>query len=316
MAVYKELSTEEMVDLLTDYDLGMLESFAGIASGVENTNYWLQTGTGRYILTIFEKRVNQDDLPFFLDLKKHLAGKGLPVAQPVPAGDGTVLRTIRARQGAIFTFLEGREADAITSRDCAEVGQILGKLHIAGLDFPRLRENDFSVASFPEILATCVPDLEFILPGLRQELDCEIQWLAQSWPTSLPVGTIHADLFPDNLLFQDGKVGGVIDFYFACRDFLAYDLAVCISAWCFDANNQFCLSHARAMVEAYMPERSLEEGEKSAMPILLRGCCLRFTLTRLTDFFATAAATGKAKDPTEFHQRLRFFRENPALDIF
>ena len=316
MAVYTELSTDDLDGLLSAYDIGRLQTYAGVTSGVENTNYLLHTAGGRFILTLYEKRVEHQDLPFFLELKEHLAAKGLPVPQPVPGTDGRVLRTIRARRGAIFTFLEGRETEAITPHECAQVGRMLARLHLAGAEIPSGRPNRLSVETWPGILANCPIEMDAQRPGLRRELENECVWLAENWPVSLPEGIIHADLFPDNLLFQDGKIEGVIDFYFACRDFLAYDLAVCLSAWCFGSDNRFRPSHAQAMTDAYRTLRPLTAEEISAMPILLRGCCLRFSLTRLADFYAPGAVTGDAKDPGEFLERLRFFGDSLTLDIW
>ena len=182
MAVYTELSTDELDGLLSAYDIGGLQTYTGITSGVENTNYLLHTARGRFILTLYEKRVDRQDLPFFLDLKEHLAAKGLPVPQPVPGTDGDVLRTIRARQGAIFTFLEGRETEAITTHECAQVGQMLARLHLAGAEFPSGRPNRLSVESWPDMLADCPIEMDAQRPGLRQELENECVWLARNWP--------------------------------------------------------------------------------------------------------------------------------------
>lgn len=309
MAVYTKLSAPDLRHFLDSYDLGDLVSFEGIAEGVENSNYDLHTEAGRYILTLFERRVDPEELPFFLSLMRHLAGRDIPCPHPVRDRRGRILRTLADRPACIVTFLEGRPSESITPEHCEKLGVLLARMHLQARDFAFCRRNDLDVAGWRRLLAGIDNRADRYRAGLKAELAERVNDLSARWPKGLPVGTIHADLFPDNVFFQDTTISGVIDFYFACTDALAYDLAVCLNAWCFDENFAFVSERAEALIAAYHKERALNQAELAALPTLAEGAAMRFALTRLEDWFIPReAALGKRKDPGEFLAYLDFHR--------
>ncbi len=315
MAVYTEVSDEALRAFLADYPLGELVAFRGIAEGVENSNFALKTTQGEYILTLYEKRVDPGDLPYFLGLMQHLAGQGLACPQPVPAHDGQALRQLAGRPGAICTFLPGVWPRRVRPQHCAPLGDALAQLHAAGQDFAGRRPNALGPQGWAPLLQACRAEGDTVQPGLIAELDAELAAILAAWPAagSLPQGQIHADLFPDNVFFLDDaagqpRVSGVIDFYFACTDLLAYDVAVCLNAWCFESDHSFNVTKARALLAAYQARRPLSQAERAALPVLCRGAALRFLLTRLYDWTSTpAGALVTRKDPLEYLRKLRFF---------
>jgi len=310
MAVYTAVSDQKLKHFLADYDIGRAISFKGIAEGVENSNYFLLTDKGPHILTLYEKRVAPDDLPFFLGLMKHLAGRGIVCPTPIHGRDGEVLRTLCGRPAAITSFLSGVWPLSPAPVHCGPLGEALAKMHIAGLDYPVRRENSLSVVGWQALLAETRERANDFAPGLAKELEQELDEVSALWPDDLPEGIIHADLFPDNVFFEDGKLTGLIDFYFACNDFLAYDLAVCLNAWCFEPNVSFNVTKARLMINAYRKVRPCSDAELSALPLLARGSALRFLLTRLYDWLNQVdGAMVKPKDPTEYIKKLRFHRD-------
>jgi homoserine kinase type II len=310
MAVYTEVPVEELEEFVAQYDIGDVVSFKGIAEGVENSNYVLQTDRGTYILTLYEKRVAKADLPFFLGLMDHLAAKGIACATPVHARDGKALRELCDRPAAIVTFLNGVCASRrITLAQCAELGRTMAEMHLAGQSFALTRRNDLSLDGWRRLFDATKPRADEIVPGLAAEIETELGALASSWPGGLPSGVIHADLFPDNVFFLGAKLSGVIDFYFACNDYLAYDLAVCLNAWCFEPDASFNATKALQMYSSYDSVRKLTAEERAATPILARGAALRFLLTRLYDWINTPpGALVNRKDPKEYLARLRFHR--------
>lgn len=309
MAVYTEVSDEDLEAFVADYDIGEVESCKGIAEGVENSNFLLTTTTGSYILTLYEKRVNPADLPFFLDLMDHLAAKGIKCPTPVHARDGAALRELCGRPAAIVSFLRGMSVRRITPSHCAQVGDALAALHLAGLDFPGTRANDLSVGGWRPLFEAARDDADALLPGLAEEIDGELTFLETHWPGDLPRGIIHADLFPDNVFFLHDTFSGLIDFYFACCDLFAYDLAVCLNAWCFEGEKTFNATKARHMLAAYRKVRPITEAELAALPLLCRGAAMRFLLTRLYDWLNTPpGAFVRPKDPLEYLNKLRFHR--------
>jgi len=309
MAVYTEVSGEELDEFIADYDIGRVVSFKGIAEGVENSNYLLQTDRANYILTLYEKRVSRVDLPFFLALMDHLAAKGIACPTPVHARDGAALRELCGRPAAIVSFLRGVCARRIIPAQCAELGRALAEMHLAGAAFALMRDNDLSLAGWHRLAAATESRADEIEPGLADEIATELGVLAQAWPSTLPKGVIHADLFPDNVFFLGERLSGIIDFYFACTDFLAYDLAVCLNAWCFEPDTSFNTTKARHMYAAYSAVRALSTAERAATPILARGAALRFLLTRLYDWLNhPEGALVSRKDPREYLARLRFHR--------
>jgi homoserine kinase type II len=313
MAVYTDVSDEELRAFMAAYDLGEVVSAKGIAEGVENSNYLLRTERGTFILTLYEKRVQPKDLPFFIGLMEHLASEGLPCPTPVKARDGEALRTLCGRPAALVTFLEGMWPRRIHPFHCSGVGGALAQLHSAGAGFSMQRENDLSVAGWRRLLAASAERAHEVRPGLAEELRQELAALERAWPTDLPRGAIHADLFPDNIFFRGERVSGVIDFYFACTDFLAYDLAICLNAWCFEPDGDFNVTKARLLLAAYRAVRPLSAKELEALPLLARGSALRFLLTRLYDWLNhPAGAFVRPKDPLEYLKKLRFHREIPG----
>lgn len=310
MAVYTEVSDTALTGFLAEYDLGKLLAYKGIAEGVENSNFLLHVAAGFFILTLYEKRVRASDLPFFLGLMEHLSARGLVCPQPVKTKDGDLLGTLAGRPAAIVTFLEGVSTRVPTVAHCAALGAALGQLHLAGADFPLERANDLSISAWPALFAQAEDRADSVEPGLADFLKTELAALDDLWPKNLPHGIIHADLFPDNVLFLGDDVSGLIDFYFACTDFLAYDLAICLNAWCFEADFSFNITKGKALIDAYQTCRPLTGDEATALPILARGAAMRFTLTRLVDWLnVPPGALVRPKDPREYVRRLRFHQK-------
>ena len=313
MAVYTEVSDEALRAFLTDYELGELVAFRGIAEGVENSNYSIRTTEGDYILTLYEKRVNPAELPWFLGLMQHLVQHGLDCPAPVRGRDGAALRALAGRPAAICTFLPGVWPRRVRPEHMAPLGAALARLHLAGHDFAATRPNALGPAGWAPLLERCRADGDAVQPGLIAALDGALAGILAAWPAALPVGHIHADLFPDNVFFMEvaggaPRVSGIIDFYFACTDLLAYDVAVCLNAWCFEADFSFNVTRARALLRAYSAVRPLSAAERAALPVLCQGTALRFLLTRLFDWVNTPpGAMVTRKDPLEYMRKLRFF---------
>lgn len=309
MAVYTDVSDIDLEDFLADYGLGKLLAYKGIAEGVENSNFLLHVVAGFFILTLYEKRVRAGDLPFFLTLMEHLSARRLVCPQPVKDKQGALLGTLAGRPAAIVTFLEGVSTRTPSVAHCAAVGAALANLHRAGADFSIERPNDLSISAWPGLFQQAEDRADTIESGLAEFLGKELARLAEIWPRHLPRGIIHADLFPDNVLFLGDKVSGLIDFYFACSDFLAYDLAVCLNAWCFEPDFSFNFTKGKAMIDAYQGGRALTPDEALALPVLARGAAMRFTLTRLVDWLnVPPGALVRPKDPREYVRRLRFLQ--------
>jgi homoserine kinase type II len=315
MAVYTEVADEALRAFLADYALGDLVAYRGIAEGVENSNYALRTDTGDFVLTLYEKRVEPADLPWFLGLMEHLAAAGIDCPRPVPGRDGAALRCLAGRPAAICTFLSGVWPRRVRPEHCAPLGAALARLHAAGGGFAAVRENALGPQGWAPLLDRCRADGDSLRGGLIAETEAMLAAVLAAWPAAgtLPVGHIHADLFPDNVFFLEDsnrrpRISGLIDFYFACTDLLAYDLAVCLNAWCFEADGGFNVTRARALVAGYATLRPLRAAERAALPVLCRGAALRFLLTRLHDWTATpAGALVTRKDPLEYLRKLRFF---------
>ncbi len=310
MAVYTEVPDNELRAFVDQYEIGEVVSCKGIAEGVENSNFLLHTASGAYILTLYEKRVHPEDLPFFLGLMQHLAAKGLNCPTPLNGRDGKALRELCGRPAAICSFLEGMWPRRPNERHCQLLGTALADLHVKGRDFPMTRPNNLSLAGWHDLATKTAARADEVEAGLGALIADELRYLDRHWPRDLEIGTIHADLFPDNVFFLADKLSGLIDFYFACTDFLAYDLAICINAWCFEPDNSFNTTKARLMVRAYDSHRKLPEAELAALPILARGSALRFLLTRLYDWLNhPAGAFVKPKDPIEYRRKLTFHRQ-------
>ncbi|MCF8478056.1 MAG: homoserine kinase [Pseudolabrys sp.] len=307
MAVYTDVSADDLTQFLGAYDIGELLSYKGIAEGVENSNFLVHTGAGTFILTLYEKRVAEGDLPFFLGLMEHLAARGLTCPQPVKNKQGGSLGVLAGRPSAIFTFLEGLWIRKPTARHCAAVGEALARLHIAGKDFPLKRPNALSVESWRPLFEHAGARGDSVRAGLCDEIVTELDALEQCWPRDLPQGVIHADLFPDNVFFLGDRLSGLIDFYFACNDTLAFDVAICLNAWCFEPDHSYNVTKGRALLKAYNGVRAMSADEHAALPVLARGASMRFLLTRLVDWLAVPdGALVKPKDPLEYFRKLRF----------
>ena len=314
MAVYTDVAAEELEAFLAGYALGELLSYKGIAEGVENSNFLLHTTAGSFILTLYERRVAAADLPFFLGLMEHLAKRGITCPQPVKNRSGAMLGEVSGKPAAIITFLEGMWIRRPSGRHCGALGEALAKLHRAGADFPGKRANALSVAGWRPLYQTVAARCDSVQPGLAAALAAELEQLEAQWPRNLPQGVIHADLFPDNVFFLGDKLSGLIDFYFACTDALAYDLAICLNAWCFEADHSYNVTKGRALLQAYAAVRPLASAERQALPMLARGAALRFLLTRLYDWVHTPKdALVKRKDPQEYLAKLRFHRGAASL---
>jgi homoserine kinase type II len=309
MAVYTDVSEGELEAFLAEYSVGQLLSYKGIAEGSENSNFLLHTESGAYILTLYEKRVDKSDLPFFLGLMEHLARKGISCPLPVHRRDGAVTGTLAGRTAALITFLEGMWMRRPKVVHCREVGKALAELHLAGADFPLSRPNALQIDGWRKLWDGSHARADEVEPGLAVEVDADFAELGEKWPKDLPAGVIHADLFPDNVFFLGEKLSGLIDFYFACNDFYAYDVATCLNAWCFEKDFSFNLTKGTALLAGYQSVRPLNQNEKEALPILARGSALRFMLTRLYDWLTIPdGALVQKRDPMEYVRRLRFHR--------
>jgi len=317
MAVYTDVPDDELRLFVAQYPLGEVVSCKGIAEGVENSNFLLRTETGTYILTLYEKRVDTADLPFFIALMEHLAARGLACPTPLAGRDGVALRRLCGRPAAIITFLDGMWPRRIQPFHCAGVGRALAELHLAGRDFAMVRPNNLSLAGWRKLFDSCRERAHEVRADLAEELEGELQALEAAWPADLPSGVIHADLFQDNVFFRGDRLTGIIDFYFACTDALAYDIAICLNAWCFESDGSFNVTKARLMLSSYRAVRSVSEAELAALPLLARGSALRFLLTRLYDWLNhQAGAMVRPKDPIEYLQKLRFHRRVAGLGAY
>ena len=307
MAVYTDITEDDLKHFLSQYDTGDLTSYKGIAEGVENSNFLLHTTRDPLILTLYEKRVEKDDLPFFLGLMQHLAAGGLSCPLPLPRRDGALLGELSGRPAALISFLEGMWLRKPEARHCGEVGQALAAMHVAGEGFAIPRPNALSLDGWKALWEKSQARADEVEPGLQDEIQGELAFLADHWPKDLPAGVIHADLFPDNVFFLGDHLSGLIDFYFACNDMLAYDVSICLNAWCFEKDGAYNITKGMAMLAGYQSVRPLSEAEIAALPVLCRGSALRFFLTRLYDWLMTpAGAMVTKKDPLEYLRKLRF----------
>ncbi len=307
MAVYTEVTDDAVTAFLTGFDIGTVVAFRGIAEGVENSNFQLRTTAGDFILTLYERRVDPAELPWFLGLMEHLAARGITCPQPVRARDGEALRHLAGRPACITTFLPGVWPRRVQPAHCGPLGDALAALHLAGAGYRQERANALGPSGWPGLLERCLPRSDEVQPGLGAQLSAALARILAAWPAALPRGQIHADLFPDNVFFLDGRLSGLIDFYFAATDLLAYDLAVCLNAWCFEPDMAFNVTKARALLRGYTKRRPLSDAERAALPVLCQGAAIRFLLTRLFDWVNTPpGALVTRKNPLEYLGRLRF----------
>jgi homoserine kinase type II len=309
LAVYTDVGDEALEAFLEAYDLGTLRSFKGIAEGVENSNFLLGTERGHFILTLYEKRVAEADLPFFLALLDHLTERGLSCPRPVHGRDGAAVRRLAGRPAAIFTFLDGVSVRRPTVAQCGAAGEALARLHLAGDGFAATRANALSVEGWRALIERIGARADDAGRGLGALIAASFADVSAAWPTGLPNGTIHADMFPDNVFFIGERLSGIIDFYFACTDALAYDVAICLNAWCFETDGSFNITKGRALLAGYRAVRDLSTGEAQALPALAQGAALRFLLTRTHDWLnRDPGALVRPKDPMEYAAKLRFHR--------
>lgn len=317
MAVYTPVPAEAIEALLAWYDAGTLISAKGIAEGVENSNFLIETTTGRYILTLYEKRVEAADLPFFLAMLDHLKARGQPVPPAIADRDGRQIQEVEGRPACLIAFLPGVSLGNPMPSHARAAGEALGRLHGALADFTRERRNALDLAGWHALAGRCGDELGDIADGLGERVAYELDFLDEHWPRHLARSAIHADLFPDNVLMLGGEITGIIDFYFACTDLRAYDVAVTHASWCFDRGGRdYSPQRSQALIAGYDAGFGLTGEERAAMPILGRGASLRFLLTRAWDWLNTPAdAMVTRKDPVEFVRRLDFYREATPADF-
>ena len=307
MAVYTDVSFEDLEAMLVAYDVGEPLSFKGIAEGVENSNFFLQTDRGSFFLTLYEKRVRESDLPFFLGLMEHLAARGIACPQPIRTKDGRQWTQVNDRPAALVSFLTGLSVRRPDVGHCASAGEALARVHAAGADFSIERRNALGIAGWRELVDKTASGADGIERDLRELIATSYREVSAGWPSGLPTGIIHADLFPDNVLFMNAQVSGLIDFYFACDDAFAYDLAIMLNAWCFETDGSYNITKGKSLIAGYRRRRELADSEIAALPILCAGAALRFLLTRLFDLLHHhPMALVRPKEPRDFSKRLRF----------
>jgi homoserine kinase type II len=310
MAVYTKLSLNELKDFFLKYDLGNLLNYKGIKEGIENTNYFIQTEKGKFILTLYEKRVDEKDLPFFISLMRNLYDKKFPSPEPIININGNYISEISNKKAAVVSFLEGSTKKNLNPNDCYQVGINTGKLHLITKNLKGKRENKLSVKSWREIYNKVEKDCFKIHPNLSEVIEKNLKEIENNWPSNIPSGIIHADLFPDNIFFKSQKLSGIIDYYFSCYDFYAFEIAICLNALCFEGKNEnlsFNVTKAKKFIDGYSSIRKLTEEEKNNLKILCQGAAIRFLLTRVFDYLnLTEGAIVTVKDPLEYLKRLEF----------
>ena len=313
MAVYTPLTHDEIAAHLTYYDIGELVRFSGITDGVSNTNFLIVTTKDRYILTLFEKRTDPKDLPYFISVMEHLAAGGIKCPLPIKAKQGDAIVEIKGHPAIIISFLEGSGVRRISNAHMGPLGETLARMHTVIEDFEQSRPNTLSLPEWKAMAQQVMPRADEIGPDLGDIISSEIDFLTQHWPQSLPSGVIHADLFPDNIFYQnigaEVKLTGVIDFYFACNDFFMYDLAITMNAWCFERSNhhEFNITRTSKLLQGYNRVRPISDAELAALPILARGAAMRFLLTRCYDWLnPEPGAQVTPKKPDEYLHKLQF----------
>jgi len=310
MAVYTKLSDSELKEFFSKYNLGKLLNYKEIKEGIENTNYYIQTEKGKFILTLYEKRVEEKDLPFFISLMKNLFDKKFPSPEPIINKNGNYISEVAKKKAAVVSFLEGSAKKILNPNDCYIVGANTAKLHLITKNLTGKRENKLSINSWRKIYNKVKKDCSTIHPNLPEVIEKNLDVIEKNWPKNIPAGIIHADLFPDNIFFKDGKLSGIIDYYFSCYDFYAFEIAICLNALCFEGINEnlsFNVTKAKKFIEGYSNIRRLTEEEKKSVKVLCQGAAIRFLLTRVFDYLnLTEGAIVKIKDPVEYLKRLEF----------
>lgn len=317
MAVYTTVDDLTLAAFLSAYDLGNVLSFAGIAEGVENSNYLLRTDKAHYILTLYEKRVEADDLPFFMEVMTHLASKGMSCPLPVAARDGSILQELMGRPCAVFSFLDGTSSRYPNREKCRALGTSLAEMHLHASGVTRRRPNALGPQSWQQLLDSVGARADEIAPSMQAMAQTRLSSILAAWPQDLPQGVIHADLFPNNVLFIGDQLTGLIDFYFACDDILAYDIGICLNSWCFEADGSFNMTKSRSLIRGYQAVRPLSDAEIAAIPVLAAGSAMRFFLTRLYDWLHTPKdALVSPKDPMEYWSILRFHQSVSGVGAY
>ncbi len=310
MAVYTKLSDSELKEFFSKYNLGKLLNYKEIKEGIENTNYYIQTEKGKFILTLYEKRVEEKDLPFFISLMKNLFYKKFTSPEPIINKNGNYISEVAKKKAAVVSFLEGSAKKILNPNDCYIVGANSAKLHLITKNLTGKRENKLSINSWRKIYNKVKKDCSTIHPNLPEVIEKNLDVIEKNWPKNIPAGIIHADLFPDNIFFKDGKLSGIIDYYFSCYDFYAFEIAICLNALCFEGINEnlsFNVTKAKKFIEGYSNIRRLTEEEKKSVKVLCQGAAIRFLLTRVFDYLnLTEGAIVKIKDPVEYLKRLEF----------
>lgn len=315
MAIHTSILRQQLIDFLHHYTIGSLISFEGIIEGVENTNYRLHTSDGIFILTIYEGRTSIIDLPFFHDFTEHLWNHDIPCPKPIRTRNKTTIHTIASKPAAIISFLKGNSTANITARHCRQLGCMMAKMHHAAASFPleHARDNDLSLSAWDKSIKLLAPQSEDFQKGLSSYLTEQLDFLHQNWQGGGVSGIIHGDLFPDNVFFEKDNLIGVIDFYFSCVDYLGYDLAIALNAWCFDENHAYDEKRAKALFEGYESVRPLTDDECRLFHLWARGSALRFLLTRLEDWTPSSSSHYIAKDPLDYVKRLEFHSQTHSL---
>jgi len=310
MAVYTKLSENELEVFFSKYNLGKLLNYKGIKEGIENTNYFIQTEKGKFILTLYEKRVEEKDLPFFINLMRNLFDKNFPSPEPVINNNGNYISEILEKKAAVVSFLDGYAKKVLNPNDCREVGINAAKLHLITKDLTGRRENKLSINSWRKIYIKVKKNCSKIHPNLPEIIEKNLDEIEKNWPKNIPSGIIHADLFPDNIFFKNNKLSGIIDYYFSCYDYYAFEIAICLNALCFEGKSEnlsFNVTKAKKLIDGYSNIRKLTEEEKKSLKVLCQGAAIRFLLTRVFDYLnLTEGAIVKIKDPVEYLKRLEF----------
>ena len=310
MAVYTKLSKSELVGFFSKYNLGKLLNYKGIKEGIENTNYFIQTEKGKFILTLYEKRTEEKDLPFFISLMRNLFDKKFPTPEPIINKNGNYISEVLNKKAAVISFLEGNSKTNLDPDNCYQVGIYTAKLHLITKDLTGKRENKLSVKSWRELYNKVKNDCSKIQKNLPKIIEKNLNEIEKNWPKDIPAGIIHADLFPDNIFFKNNKLSGIIDYYFSCYDLYAFEIAICLNALCFEGKNEnlsFNVTKAKKFIDGYSSLKKLTEKEKDSLKILCKGAALRFLLTRVFDYLnLTEGAIVKIKDPIEYLKRLEF----------
>ena len=310
MAVFSPINKEDLLSFLKKYDIGNLEKFEGILEGIENTNYFIKTEKGKFILTLYEKRVEEKDLPFFISLMRNLFDKNFPSPEPIVNKNGNYISEILGKKAAVVSFLDGYAKKILNPNDCYEVGINTAKLHLITKDLTGKRENKLSVNSWRKIYNKVKKDCSKIHTNLPEIIEKNLDVIERNWPKNIPSGIIHADLFSDNIFFKDDKLSGIIDYYFSCYDFYAFEIAICLNALCFEGKNEnlsFNITKSKKFIDGYSSIRQLTEEEKKSLKVLCQGAAIRFLLTRVFDYLnLTEGAIVKIKDPVEYLKRLEF----------